>query len=44
MLDKVRNDPKHSDKLQICHMCKSLGGADIKLLTITDQIDSKFTY
>lgn len=35
-LDKIRNDPKHSDKLQISHLCKSLGGADVKLLTITD--------
>ena len=43
-MDSIRNDPKHSSYLQCATLCKSLGGNDIQLLTITENIKFSFNY
>ena len=43
-MDGIRDNQSHKGILQISHLCKSVGGADIKMLTITENILSSFTY
>jgi hypothetical protein len=43
-LDSIRFNRAYSPFLQVSHLCKSVGGADLKMLTITENALSSFTY
>ena len=43
-VSSIRNNPSLSDFLQVSTLCKSMGGNDVKLFTITDKIQYSLTY
>ena len=43
-INSIRDDYNLKPILQISNLCKSLGGADIKLLTITENVELNMDY
>jgi len=44
LTESIRNELKYKNYLQVSNLCKSLGGADIKMMTITENVELCLNY